>query len=73
MYIDEFNLPEVHTNQLTKKEANEMLENYQSTFPDEIYFIEEMSPDEINFTSPQYRQHKKDIVDGWEDFFDKDY
>ena len=64
MYIDEFNLPEVHTNKLTKKEANDMLDNYQKTFPNEAYYIEEESPNDINFTSPQFRQHKKDVVDG---------
>jgi hypothetical protein len=42
VFINEFEMDEVHTDELTKDEADEMLERYTRCYPNEIYFILEM-------------------------------
>jgi hypothetical protein len=43
VFINEFELDEVHTDELTKDEADEMLERYTRCYLNMIYFILEMN------------------------------
>ena len=62
---------EVHTEWLTKEEADEMLQRHSECFPD-IHFYTQQHDGSETPLDKTYRVTPSDACDGWEDIYSHD-
>ena len=60
---------EIHTKWLTLEEADELRKDLAETFPDNDFWIQHHTDEEIQELDQENRIYNDRVVDGWEDMF----
>lgn len=60
---------EIHTKWLTLEEADELRKDLAETFPDNDFWIQHHTDEEIQELDQENRIYNDNAVDGWEDMF----
>jgi hypothetical protein len=60
---------EIHTKWLTLEEADELRKDLAETFPDNDFWIQHHTDEEIQELDQENRNYNDNAVDGWEDMF----